>query len=116
MDYKGSFIDSNSNEWILLHSSNGLTVYSNLIKIDFPKDETTIYNQNIFNNEIQGYYKTKLYTLHSVTLNGKGYISITGIPVDSPLPSFSYPIPFEIADAIQKLGNGDSTNLLLTRC
>ena len=112
-DYSHVFIVNNQ-KWLVRFTPYCFILATDKIKIvfDYPDNKLPIYSEEIDNNVIIGIFKTELYTMHVSTTNKEsGSIDMVGMLVDKLLPSFTFPIPYEIADGIQKMGQSKEINL-----
>ena len=108
----------NDQKWFIRFTPMCFILASDKIKIvfDYPNNKLPIYTEETDFDEngniINGTFKTELYTMYITATDNimnsveSGSIDMVGMLVDKLLPSFTFPIPFNVARYIQIMGNG----------
>jgi hypothetical protein len=108
----------NDQKWFIRFTPMCFILASDKIKIvfDYPNNKLPIYTEETDFDEngsiINGSFKTELYTMYITATDNimnsveSGSIDMVGMLVDKLLPSFTFPIPFNVARYIQIMGSG----------
>lgn len=117
-DHAYTFTENNQ-KWIIRFTPQCFILATDKTKIifDYPNNKLPIYKEEIEytdnGNIIHGSFKTDLYIMYVKATDNimdsieSGSIDMVGMLVDKLLPSFTFPIPYNIARYIQIMGKGE---------
>ena len=109
----------NNQKWIIRFTPLCFILATDKVKIifDYPNNKLPIYKEEIEYDDngsiIHGIFKTELYTMvvnatdNIIDTVESGSIDMVGMLADKLLPSFTFPIPYNVARYIQLMGKGE---------